>query len=146
MLLLDQYGYVYMLFEVITCECYTSGCGFVNWTIELLWHWTEFGSWKVWGGTIDWFEVLVVSVVWGWSLGLILTAIVWIARFMKCWIESSRNVPAKRYECAICELLSSWIVKWCYVIDLWTLEIFRKRPLKVCFHIFNVSKCWLGAC
>ena len=62
----------------------------------------------VWGGSIKWFEVVVAGVVWGGSLGLILTAIMWITRYIKCQIDSAETVPVKCYECTAYEALPSW--------------------------------------
>ena len=49
----------------------------------------------------------MVSFVRGGSLGLILTAIMWIAKDMKYKIDYAETVPVKCYECATCEPLPS---------------------------------------
>jgi len=48
----EYYTYVWSFSVLLVCTCQ---------------YWTELGSWMVWGGTNEKFEVLVVGAVWGGS-------------------------------------------------------------------------------
>ena len=53
---------------VVKHECYIDVWSFMY--CSFVWeYWTEYGSWMAGGRTIEWFEDLVVVVVWGGSPG-----------------------------------------------------------------------------
>ena len=50
----ERYTNIWSFYVLLVCACQ---------------YYTKLGSWMVWGGTNDKFEVLVVGVVWGGSVG-----------------------------------------------------------------------------